>query len=92
MATELLAIGTAAAQSSDFSLTDGESARLFLVDNLGPRVPVDAVVKLQNKAVNGQYFDEAQLDVTMPSMLVMGPGTFRVLRVDAGVEVGVDRG
>jgi hypothetical protein len=91
MATELLAIGTAAAVSADFDLVDGDRAHLFLKDDLGPRVPVDAVVKVQIKSVGGQYFDVAQLGLTSPTTVLDAAGTYRLSRAE-GSAVGVDRG
>ena len=83
----LLAVGTAAANSADFTLT-GEATSLFLVATAG--IVSDSVVEIQVKSAAGVYYPIGSLNQTMPMQVLSAPGTFRVAR-PAGPSCGVDR-
>lgn len=92
MASEILSIGTAAANSSDITLAEGESATLSLKDNSGPEMRRGGIVVIQIKDDAGLYFDFQTLSVNNSPLVLDAVGTFRVRRVDTGVPVGVFRG
>jgi len=83
----LLATGTTAANSADFTLT-GETSSLFLVSTAD--IPQGASVTVQVKGANGLYYGIGGLSVSDPFRVLSSPGTYRVSR-PAGVDVGVDR-
>ncbi len=83
----LLATGTSAAQSADFTLA-GEASSLFLVSTA--QLVSGSVVTLEVKGANGVYYPFARLDNASPFQVLTGPGTYRVNR-PAGADVGVDR-
>lgn len=83
----LLATGTGAASSADFTLT-GETSTLFLVSTA--QVLQNSKVVIEIKGANGLYYPFGNLDQSAPVVVLSGPGTYRVTR-PAGVGVGVDR-
>jgi hypothetical protein len=93
MSTILIASGTTLANSADFTLTSGESANLFLVDDAGPDVSFSASALVQIKeTVGGEYYTVGRMDNNTPAATLMGPGTFRVRRLASASSVGVARG
>ena len=84
-ATELLAVGSTAASSSDFTLAVGEAATIAL-KGFGDPLPT-IVVEL--KTDDAAYLRFAV--VKRQPVLVSGPGTFRVSRL-AGASGGASRG
>lgn len=85
----LLATGTSAASSAEFTLT-GETTSLFLVAATAP-LDVGAQASVEIKSAAGVFFQIGSLSATLNPMLVLSsPGTFRVSR-PAGVNCGVDR-
>ncbi len=83
----LLAVGTSAASSADFTLT-GESSSLFLVSPGG--LPSLACAEIEIKSAAGDYYPVGALSVGSPMGVLSGPGTYRVSR-PAGPSCGVDR-
>ena len=83
----LLAVGTTAATSADFTLT-GESTSLFLVATAG--LESGSAASVDVKGANGVYYPIGALTLMAPFLVLSSPGTFRVSR-GAGVSVGVDR-
>lgn len=83
----LLAVGTTAASSADFTLT-GESTSLFLVATAGLESGSAATVEV--KGANNVYYPVGALTLMAPFLVLSSPGIFRVSR-PAGVGVGVDR-
>ena len=83
----LLAVGTSAASSADFTLT-GETSSLFLVNTAA--LESGSAVNVEVKSAAGVYFAIGSLTVATPIQVLSAPGTFRVSRL-AGASVGVDR-
>jgi hypothetical protein len=83
----LLATGTTALNSADFTLS-GETSSLFLVSTAG--IPAGAWCDIQVKGANGLYYPMGALNSITPFLVLSSPGTYRVARA-AGVDVGVDR-
>lgn len=83
----LLATGTTAANSADFTLA-GETTSLFLVSTAA--LPSGITVELQVKGANGVYYPMGSLSSNAPFIVLSSPGTFRVSR-PAGPDCGVDR-
>lgn len=90
--TELLATGTSAANSSDFTLAAGESATLFLKDADGGGLNSRALVYLEVKDETGQYTTIDSLTTNKPGFVLTAIGTFRVRRPAGGDSCGVSRG
>ncbi len=88
---ELIAAGTAEADSADFTLASGDQATLFLKDAAGPRVSADAVAHVQIKSADGEYFQVGHLDSYNPAKVLSAPGTYRVKRIANAVAFGVDK-
>lgn len=83
----LLATGTSALASADFTLT-GETTSLFLVSTAG--IVSGSSVEIQVKGANGVYYPIGTLNPGLPFQVLSSPGTYRVYR-PAGPDVGVDR-
>ncbi len=88
---ELISAATTEADSADFTLAAGDQATLFLKDAGGPRVPLDAIAKVQIKSATGEYFDVGQIDAFNPAKVLAAPGTYRVKRMAASAAFGVDK-
>lgn len=87
MATELLAVGSTAANSADLVVTT--PVTVALKDASGPRVS-DAAVAIQLKSDTAQYFTVAELRGVgeRSATLIVAPGTYRFVRA-VGVSCGV---
>ena len=84
----LLATGTSALASADFTLT-GETSSLFMVSTSG--IVTGSSVEIQVKGANGVYYAIGTLNPGTPIQVLSAPGTFRVYRPAGGPDVGVDR-
>ncbi len=84
---ELIAVGTTAVSSADFTLT-GESTSLFLTGTAGLESGCSATVEV--KSASGVYYPIGALSAATPIKVLSGPGTYRVSR-PAGASCGVDR-
>lgn len=89
MATELLAAGTTAANSADFTLADGESATLALKGAGASGVLDFAPVLIEIKDDAGAYH---QIGGLLKPQVLSGAGTYRVRRIANRGSVGVFRG
>lgn len=87
MATEILASGSATAQSTGFALLDGENSTLILKTETGAKVSVD--VQIQDTA---SWVTVGKLTSDEPVKILSGPGTFRVSRVLSSWKLSVDKG
>lgn len=85
--SELLAVGTTAATSSDFSLT-GEATSLLLTATTA--LLAGSRIAIQAKTAAGVYIHIGELDPSTPLLVLSAPGTYRVSRL-AGVACGADR-
>lgn len=92
MPTQVLAVGTGAANSSDIVIADGESKTLCLKDAAGPTLlpGVRADVLIKDDA--GEYFLIATMGNSRPALVIAGAGTYRVTRPATSASVGVFSG
>lgn len=88
MPTEILAVGTDAADSADVVVADGEELTVSLKDTGGPYVVARVDILLKDD--DGLYFNVAQLSHRQPA-LVLTAGTWRFSRL-AGRSCGVFSG
>lgn len=86
--TEILAVGTTAANSSDVVVASGQNLAVTLKDAAGPTLAAGAIVHVLRKDDAGQYFRVADLTTNDPNMLIQEAGTYRFSRV-AGTSAGV---
>lgn len=87
MATEILAVGTDAANSSDVVVAAGDQLTVALKDAASPIVAGNALVDVQLKDDDNNYFNADLMDSSRPA-LVIGAGTWRFAR-RAGGSCGV---
>lgn len=88
MATEILAINTTAANSSDVTVAVGTPLTVSLKDAAGPVVALAAKVEIQLKGDNSEYYTVATLTGGKPALVISGAGTYRFSRA-AGASCGV---
>ncbi|HYD66184.1 hypothetical protein [Azospirillum sp.] len=91
MATEILAVGTTAASSSDVTVADGSTLTVCLKDAAGPGVG-NARVEIQLKDDAGEYFTVATLTGSRSSLVIVGAGTYRFSRSAGAAACGVFSG
>lgn len=90
MPTQILAVGTTAADSADVVVAAGDELTVCLKDAAGPGVLSSALVRVQLKDDAGQYFTIDSLSGARPALIVRA-GTWRFVRV-AGASCGVFSG
>lgn len=81
MATEILAIGTSDANSSDVVVSS--TLTVGLKTSAGPQVDGSANVLLQLKDDGGQYFTVDVLNQAKPAVLIAAAGTYRFRRLSS---------
>lgn len=91
MATELLATGVIDATSADIVVAAGTPVSLFLKNAAGPTVDTQARASIQQKTSTATYFTVGELNGLNRSVVIDGPGTFRVQKY-AGPSFGVEQG
>jgi hypothetical protein len=91
MATEILAVGTTAANSSDVVVAAGSELTVSLKAAAGPRVLPGAFVHILLKDDAGQYFRIGHLNGAKPALVLAAAGTYRFSRL-AGASCGVFSG
>lgn len=94
MATQLLAVGTTAADSADITAAAGTPVTLFLKGSADGPADSAAVCEIKVKDSAGLYHKIGELngrEAGKACVVIDGPGTFRVSRV-AGAACGVDQG
>lgn len=87
---EIIASGTTTSASSDFTVTDGASATLFLKTTSGAAVPPGAQALVQIKS-GSNYFTIGRLTDSEPIQVLRAAGTFRVQRQASTEAFGVDK-
>ena len=87
MATQILAVGTTAASSSDVVVSSGTPVTVVL-NNTDAPVPASAQVKVEIKDPAGVYFEMARLTSSPPATSIVAAGTYRATRL-AGASCGV---
>lgn len=92
MATELLAVGTTAANSTDLVVAAGTPVTVSL-KNTAAAVPADACVRISIKDDAGVYYVIGSLtgEWNKHATMISAPGTYRFTRV-VGVACGVFSG
>lgn len=88
MATELIATGSTAANSSDVVIADGASLTVGLKGQTGPNARVIIKLKDDGGAYNNIGGAGGELTSDRPSVVLAGPGTYRLSRI-AGATCGV---
>lgn len=88
MATEILAVGTDAANSADVTVEAGTPLTVALKDASGPGVAAGARVQILLKDDAGEYFYVETLNERARALVIYGPGTYRFSRL-AGASCGV---
>lgn len=77
MATELLATGSTAADSSDLVIADGSTVTV----GIKGATSAQARVRITLKDDGGAYTDVGELTPFRPAVLIAAPGTYRFTRV-----------
>lgn len=80
MPTEILAIGTADADSADVVIAAGDSLTVALKDAAGPAVEYGATVDIMLKDDDDAYFRIDTLTAYRPAVVIAGSGTYRFSR------------
>lgn len=91
MASEILAVGTGEASSSDVVLDAGDKVTIALKGGATdePSVPSGARVKVLLKDDDGYYWEQFELAVPNQTCIMLeGPATYKVTRLDNGVTCG----
>jgi hypothetical protein len=91
MATEVLAIGTGLASSSDITVAAGSTVTLCLKDAAGPEI-FSGRVMVQIKADSAEYFNIDELNTSQVAVVIVGAGTYRVQRIAESPSCGVFSG
>lgn len=91
MPSEILAVGTTAANSADQVVASGTPLTVCLKDAAGPAVGDLAFVDILLKADSGEYFTVDVLTALRPALMIVAAGTYRFSR-RAGVSCGVFSG
>ena len=88
---ELLAVSSVAAQSADFTLSEGGQATLLLKDGTtNATLSRGASANVQVKTSGGTYMQIGQLTADTPMQTLSGAGIYRVTK-PAGSALGVDK-
>lgn len=91
MATQILAVGTTDANSSDVVVASGAQLTVCLKDVAGPVIPNGVLVYISLKDDAGEYFRIDELRASKSAVVIIAAGTYRFTRV-AGVSCGVFSG
>ncbi len=102
MATSVLSPAQTAADSSTFTVADGDSLLVSIYTDDGLDMPSGAVLSLKRADINGNFINVATAGfgrITFTwgcqQILITSPGTYKVVRPDIsvwGVNVGVQTG
>jgi hypothetical protein len=84
MPTQILAVGTADADSPDVVIAAGESLTVALKDATGPVVASGCIVDILLRDDAGQYFLIDTLTVHQPAVVISAAGTYRFSRKNRG--------
>lgn len=91
MPTEVLAIGTGAANSSDIVVAAGTPKKVMLKDAQGVEAVAPGTdVRIKEKDASGAYYQIGKLDEQNRSVGLPFPGTYRLSRVAGSAAVGAD--
>lgn len=89
----IIAVGTTALASAEFTLAAGDSTTLFLTSPTGVDATPDASAQVQIKAASGAWTTIGELRYGEPAKVLTGAGTYRVWRAarPGGMPFGVER-
>lgn len=90
MATEILAIGTGAADSSEVTVTASTPATVCLKDAVGNgSVTGNCDVRIKLKDDDAAFFEVGQLNAKYPAIVLTGPGVYICSRTEGSDSCGV---
>jgi hypothetical protein len=90
---QLLAAGTAAADSADIVVAAGTPATVFIGSAVTDTPPDSgAVYALKIKSTGGVYTQIGQLDCASPQRSINTPGTYRISRIATGASSSLEQG
>lgn len=89
MPSEILAIGTGAANSPDQVVTASAPVTYCLKDTLGPDLGPNVQVDILLKDDAGQYFQVDSLGARKKAVQIIAPGTYRFSRLATSDSCGV---
>lgn len=89
--TELIAVGTGAADSAEVTVTAGVPVKFFLKTTASGPAPVNARVTVKAKASGGTYHEIGALTGQYVSWQIDAPGVYLFSRDAASDAVGLDK-
>jgi hypothetical protein len=90
MASQILAAGSGAANSSEVTVTAGTPVTVFLKDAVGIEgVPAGADVRVKVKDDAGAFFQIGKLTAEQPATVLIGPGVYIFSRTADSSACGV---
>ncbi|UPJ55424.1 hypothetical protein [Bradyrhizobium sp. 192] len=89
MPTEILAIGTGAANSIDQVVSAGTPVTYCLKDTAGPDLGPNVQVDILLKDDAGQYFQVDSLGARKKAVMIVAAGTYRFSRIATSDSCGV---
>lgn len=92
MTIEILSSGSDVTNSSEISLAPGESATLSLRISDAGVGEGEIKADVQKRGSNGEWYPIGSLTRSEPCLVLQASGAFRVKRVTAEADFGVDRG
>lgn len=92
MPSEILAVGTTAANSTDQVVSAGTPLTVCLKDAAGPSVGDKVAVDVLLKADSGEYFKVDYLNNIRCAVMIVAPGTYRFSRLAGSDSCGVFSG
>jgi len=89
MATEILAVGTTAANSSEVTVIAGAPVTVGLKDAVGlTAVPPGCDVRILIKDDDAAYFEIGKLTARNPATVLIGPGVYILSRIGGSAACG----
>lgn len=89
MATEILAVGTTADNSSEVTVTAGAPVTVCLKDVAGlTAVPPGCDVRILIKDDDAAFFEIGKLTAQNPATVLIGPGVYVLSRIGGGPACG----
>lgn len=89
MATELLEIGNNVTPSADFTIPSGEQRTIALKGNSTSGKFPNAQIYLELKDDDNKYWTVDTLTTHNPALIIVSPGTYRLVRKEGGAAAGV---
>lgn len=89
MATELLSIGTNVTPSTDFTIPSDEQKTVIIKGNSSDGRFPNSQIYLQIKDDDNKYWTVDTLTTHNPALIIVSPGTYRLVRKEGGAAAGV---